>query len=484
MTDHEPASAFDISRGVRRGELRAEQVVESALARLDASRPLNAIVHRDDDRALDRARALDRRRAAGQRPGPLAGVPLAVKDNICTRSMPTTCASRILRGYVSPFDATAVERLEGAGAVVVAKTNCDEFGMGSSSENGAYGPVLHPRDPGRSPGGSSGGSAVVVATRGVPVALGSDTGGSVRQPAAMCGVVGLKPTYGRVSRWGLVAHGSSLDQIGPITRTVRDAALVLRAAGGADERDATSSSEPVPDYVASLGQGAHGLTVGLLAQTIETDEIDPSVARATERAASVLAEAGARVERVVLEAAEHAIAIYYVIATAEASSNLARFDGVRFGRRAEGAGTVGELYEETRGAGFGLEVKRRILLGTFALSAGYREAYYKRALEARDRLRGEMDELLARVDLLLLPTAPQPAFPLGEKLDDPLAMYLSDVFTVIASLGGHPAISIPAPRDGDQLPVAVQLIGARFDESRLLGAASSLEERGFRTAVA
>ncbi len=469
---------------MRRGELRAEQVVAGALARLDGSRPLNAVVHRDDDDALARAREIDRRVAAGERAGPLAGVPIAVKDNICTRTLPTTCASRALRGYVSPFSATAVERLVGDGAVVVAKTNCDEFGMGSSSENGAYGPVRHPLDDGRSPGGSSGGSAVVVATGDLPLALGSDTGGSVRQPAALCGVVGIKPTYGRVSRWGLVAHGSSLDQIGPIAANVRDAALALTSMSGRDERDPTSADAPVPDFSSGLDEDDSALTVGVVADAAESPGVDPAVTRAIEASARALADAGVRVERVGLDLDEDAIAAYYVIASAEASTNLARFDGVRFGVREERPGTLDEMYERTRGAGLGKEVKRRILLGTHALSAGFREASYERALAAREALRRRVDELLSRVDVLLLPTAPRPAFRLGELTDDPLAMYRCDVFTVLASLGGHPAISIPAPRDEGALPVGVQLVGSPMDEQRLLAAAALLERRGFRASLA
>jgi aspartyl-tRNA(Asn)/glutamyl-tRNA(Gln) amidotransferase subunit A len=407
-------------------------------------------------------------------------VPVAIKDNLCTRGAPTTCGSRILGRYAPPYDATAVARLRAAGAVVLAKTNCDEFAMGSSNENSAYGPVRNPRDATRVPGGSSGGSAAAVAAGLVPLALGSDTGGSVRQPAAFCGVVGLKPTYGRVSRYGLVAFGSSLDQVGPLAGDVRDAALALAVMAGSDPADATSSAEPVPDLLAAAERGVRGLRVGRLAAFADAEGVAAEVRAALRTAADALHEAGAQVVDVDLPLAEYGIPIYYLVATSEASSNLARFDGVRYGdRRAGDRDPLAAFYEANRGAGFGAEVKRRIVLGTFALSAGYHDEYYGRALRARARLRRQIDDRFARVDLLLLPTTPTTAFPLGEKVDDPLAMYLSDVFTVLANLGGHPAVSIPAPGRAGSLPVGVQLMARRFDEATLVAAAAALEERGF-----
>jgi len=482
MTGASAASARATAGAVRGGRISAEETVRTALDSIDGHRALNAFVHVDRGHALASARDVDRRLAGGEDPGPLAGVPVAVKDNICTRNLPTTCASRILDGFVSPYAATAVERLVAAGAVVVGKTNCDEFAMGSSNEASAYGSVAHPFDPERVPGGSSGGSAAAAAAGIVPLALGSDTGGSVRQPAGFCGVVGLKPTYGRVSRWGLVAFGSSLDQVGPIARDVRDAALALSLMAGADGRDATAAAEPVPDYLAELDGDADGLSVGLLRSLTESDGVEPGVRDAVVDAAAVLAERGATVEEVELPLASHVLPIYYLVATAEASSNLARYDGVRYGLRAGGTPDLRGMYESTRADGFGAEVRRRIMLGTFALSAGYYDAFYGKALRARSLLRAQIDTLLERHDLLLLPTSPTVAFRRGEKLDDPLAMYLSDIFTVAASLGGHPAISIPARRQSTGLPVGVQLLARRFDEPTLFRAALVLEERGFSAA--
>ncbi|MBP1611735.1 MAG: aspartyl/glutamyl-tRNA(Asn/Gln) amidotransferase subunit [Acidobacteria bacterium] len=472
-----------IAAAVRAGQLTAEESIERALAALECGSNLRAFLAVDREGALAAARAQDRGRAAGQAPGPLAGVPLAVKDNLCTRGLPTTCGSLILAGFVPPYDATAVERLTAAGAIVVGKTNCDEFGMGSSNENSAYGPVAHPADPERVPGGSSGGSAAAVAAGLVPLALGSDTGGSVRQPASFCGIVGLKPTYGRVSRWGLVAFASSLDQVGPLTRDVRDAALALSLMAGPDGHDATAPPVPVPDYLAALDGDPRGLRVGLLRGLTESEGTEPAVRDAVLGAAAALAAGGAAVEEAEFALAAYGVPIYALVATAEASSNLARYDGVRFGHRAEGAADPRRMVEATRGEGFGPEVKRRIMLGTFALSAGYHDAYYGRALRARARLAAEMDALFNRFDVLLLPTSPGVAFRRGERLDDPLAMYLSDVFTVAANLGGHPAISIPGPRTGPALPVGVQLIAPRFGEQLLFRAALALEERGFAAAA-
>lgn len=473
-------SARELGAFVRRGQLSAEEVVQAAISRMTERETLNAVVHRADETALAHARALDSRRLAGEDVGPLAGVPLAVKDNISTLGMPTTCGSRILADYRAPFAATAVERLVQAGAIIVAKTNCDEFGMGSSTENSCYGPTKNPHDPARVPGGSSGGSAVVVADRQVPLALGSETGGSVRQPAAFCGIVGLKPTYGRVSRWGLVAYGSSLDQIGPFSRDVRDAALTLSLMAGPDGRDATAAEVPTPDLNALAETGISGKKVGLLEHFSLTPGVAPEIRAAVQSAAAALIDAGAEVVPVDLPLAEYGIPIYYLIATSEASSNLARFEGVRYGARVPGRWDLRAFYERNRGAGLGREVKRRIMLGTFALSAGYYEAYYGQAQRARAALIEQFDLLFQDVDLLLLPTTPTPAFLLGEKINDPLEMYLGDIFTVLANLGGLPAVSLPAPRSATALPVGIQLMGPRFGEGQLLAGALALEERGFQ----
>jgi aspartyl-tRNA(Asn)/glutamyl-tRNA(Gln) amidotransferase subunit A len=476
-------SANETARAVKSGDASAESVVRGCLERLDRARGLNAVITLDEDGALERAKRIDCRRAAGARLGAWAGVPFAVKDNICTRGVTTTCASRLLEGFVPPYDATAVARLTAEDAVLVAKTNCDEFGMGSSSENGCFGSVRNPHDPARTAGGSSGGSAALVASGCVPLALGSDTGGSVRQPAAFCGVVGLKPTYGRVSRWGLVAFGSSLDQIGPIAATVRDAAAALATIAGADARDATCSDAPPPDCDSSLDDGIAGARVGVLDRSREEERVDPRIESALVAAADALEDAGAELVRAKLPSLKLALAAYYVLATAEASSNLARFDGIRYGRRPGRAATPDELYVRSRTDGFGAEVRRRIMLGTFVLSAGYHDAYYERALRARAWITTELDALLEQCDLLLLPTTAETAFLRGDRLDDPRSMYLSDLFTVPASLGGHPAVSLPAPPDGRPLPAAVQLVGRRFGESSLMRAARCLERRGFRGAV-
>ncbi len=463
-----------------------EQVAE-ALARIESRNDTsNAFVEVYGEEASARAAAVDERVRAGENL-PLAGTPIAVKDNICTRVGKTTCGSRILEGYRSPFDATVIERLEAAGAIVVGKTNMDEFGMGSGTEHSVYGATKNPWDPTRVAGGSSGGSAAAVAAGMVPVALGSDTGGSIRQPAGMCGVVGLKPTYGRVSRYGLVAFASSLDQIGPLTRTVEDAALVLGVMAGEDPRDATSSTRPLHDYVAAARETPSKLRVGVV-RAWATAKNDPGVDGAMERAKSVFRSMGAEVVDVDLPHAEHAVAAYYIVAPAEASSNLARFDGVRYGRRAELAAGEGleALYVRSRSEGFGPEVQRRIMLGTYALSSGYYEAYYNTALKVRRRIKEDYDAALgpgtdgrgASCDVLLMPTSPTPAYPIGEKGDDPVSEYLQDIYTVGVNLAGLPAIGLPcglADVGGTKLPVGVQLVGRAFDEAGLLRAAGAFE---------
>jgi aspartyl-tRNA(Asn)/glutamyl-tRNA(Gln) amidotransferase subunit A len=468
------SSVREIRDRVNRGELRAEDVVRAAAERIDArDREVRAFLSLAIDAAMAEAREADRRVARGERL-PLAGVPVAIKDVLCTRGTTTTCGSRILEGFRPAYDATAVARLRAAGAVVIGKTNLDEFAMGSSTENSAFGPVRNPWDPSRVPGGSSGGSAAAVAAGMVPAALGTDTGGSVRQPASLCGVVGLKPTYGRVSRFGLVAFASSLDQVGPLAGDVGDCAALLAAVAGRDPRDMTSAPEPVPDYEAALGCGVEGLRLGVPREYFGAGlagDVSAAVLAALDR----LREAGAEVREISLPHTDHAIPAYYLIADAEASSNLARYDGVRYGRRDPGAGGLEEMYRGTRSAGFGPEVKRRIMLGTFALSAGYYDAYYLRAQKVRRLVRRDFEEAFREVDLVACPTSPETAFRLGSRIEDPLAMYRSDVYTVTASLAGLPAISIPCGLGDDGLPVGLQLIGAAFDEPRLLAAARALE---------
>ncbi|MFZ5475141.1 MAG: Asp-tRNA(Asn)/Glu-tRNA(Gln) amidotransferase subunit GatA [Myxococcota bacterium] len=434
-------------------------------ARRAAPNPYNAFRHVDAD-------AVEAQIARVPRDGRLAGVPLALKDNLCDAGQPCGCASRILEGYRAPYTATAVERLSAAGAVVVARTNMDEFAMGSSTENSAYGPARNPHDETRAPGGSSGGSAVAVAAGIAPIALGSETGGSVRQPAALCGVVGFKPTYGRVSRRGLVAFASSLDVVSPFGVDVRDTALVTEVMAGLDAGDATSSGEPVPDLVAACDRGVRGLRIGVVREC-EGEGVEPGVAARMDAVREALQRAGASVVPISVPSVTTGLAVYYVLAPAEASSNLARFDGVRYGPR-EPADDLAGLYVHTRSRRFGPEVRRRILLGTFALSAGYADRYYLRAQAARARLTREMSEALTTVDLLLTPTAPTVAFPLGARAADPVAMYLSDVFTVPASLAGLPAISVPCGLSAG-LPVGAQLVGRAFDEATVFAGAAALE---------
>jgi aspartyl-tRNA(Asn)/glutamyl-tRNA(Gln) amidotransferase subunit A len=450
----------------------ATEVCRAALERIESVNPtLNAFNHLDSARALARAAAVDR----GTIAGPLAGVPIALKDNLCVRGMRTTASSRILDTFVPPYDATVVERLEAAGAVIVGKTNCDEFAMGSSNENSAYGPVRNPWDATRTPGGSSGGSAAVVAARCVPLALGSDTGGSIRQPASFCGVVGLKPTYGRVSRYGLLAFASSLDQIGPITRTVRDAATALSAIAGLDPADATSAAQPVPDYAAALAGEARGMRIGV-PRAFVAEGVDEAVREAFEGALTVLRDAGATLVDIELPHARFAIPVYYLVCTAEASSNLARYDGVKYGyrSRADRAETLTSMYSRTRDEGFGAEVKRRIMLGTYVLSAGYYDAFYLKALQVRTLMRRDYDQAFQTVDVVAMPTSPVPPFRLGEKVDDPLQMYLNDIFTVSANLAGLPGISVPCGFAG-ALPIGVQFIGRMFDEASVLRVADAHE---------
>jgi aspartyl-tRNA(Asn)/glutamyl-tRNA(Gln) amidotransferase subunit A len=468
------AGAAEIARRVGRREASAEEVTRQHLERIERlDTGLDAFLTVTADRALERARQVDAAIAGGATPGPLAGVPVAVKDVLHVEGVPTTCGSRVLEGYRPPFTATAVARLEAAGAVVLGKTNMDEFAMGSSTENSAYKVTRNPWDRTRVPGGSSGGSAVAVSTGMAALALGTDTGGSIRQPAAFCGVVGVKPTYGRVSRYGLVAFASSLDQAGPLARTVEDAALATRVLSGADPADATSAPVPVPDFPAALAGGADGLRVGVPWSFLEKG-VDAGVMSAFRKAVADLEAAGARMVEVDLPHASHAIATYYIVATAEASSNLARYDGVRYGLRVPSL-DLRRMYGETRDRGFGPEVKRRIILGTFVLSSGYHDAYYVRAQKVRTLIRRDYENAFRACDLVALPTTPTAAFPLGAKTADPLQMYLEDIFTVPANLAGIPGLSVPCGLVGG-LPVGLQLLGKPFEEATLFRAGHAYQQ--------
>jgi len=468
-------TALEVAAQIRAGELTSVDATQEALDAVAArDHELGAFLLVTPEAALASAAAVDARIAAGDDVGPLAGVPVAIKDNMCTRGVPTTCASRILEGWTPPYDATVVRRLADAGLVLVGKTNMDEFAMGSSTENSAYGVTRNPHDPTRVPGGSSGGSAAAVASGMVPLALGSDTGGSIRQPAAMCGVVGVKPTYGRVSRLGLVAYASSLDQIGPFATDVADAAALLEAIAGHDPGDSTSIPEPFPELRPHLGDGVDGLRVGLPAEFLG-DGIAPDVRRRVEAAAEALSAAGAKVGETSVPAATVALSAYYVIAPAEASSNLSRFDGVRFGLRVDAA-TTPEMYDLTRTQGFGHEVQNRIMLGTYALSAGYYDAYYGTAQKVRTLLLRDLAAAYADHDVLLTPTSPTTAFRIGEMVDDPLTMYLQDVCTIPTNLAGHPAMSVPFGTGDDGLPVGVQILAPALGEVDMFRTAAVLEE--------
>ena len=467
-----PSTAAEIQRAVAARQVSAVEIGRASLERIDRLDPtLHAFLHVDRAGAVERAARLD---ASVGDAAPLLGVPIAIKDNICAAGMPTTAASRVIEHYVSPYSATVVQRLEAAGAVIVGKTNCDEFAMGSSTEHSAFGPTKNPWDLDRIPGGSSGGSAVAVASRMVPLALGSETGGSVRQPAALCGVLGLKPTYGRVSRYGLLAFSSSMDQVGPFAATAADLAMVLAVIAGHDPLDATSADVPVPDYRRALTGDVAGLRVGVPTALL-ADGVDPDVRAAFDESVRELGRAGAVISEIDLRHAALAIPVYALVANAEASSNLARYDGVRYGTRAPAA-SLADMYERTR-ARFGAEVKRRIMIGTFVLSAGYYDAYYLKAQQVRTLIRRDYNEAFERVDLVAVPTSPTPAFRIGEKLDNPLQMYLSDVFTAAANLAGLPAISLPCGFTRERLPVGLQLTGRAFDEGSLLRAADALERR-------
>jgi aspartyl-tRNA(Asn)/glutamyl-tRNA(Gln) amidotransferase subunit A len=436
---------------------------------------IGAFLTLSKERALEQADRMDRMAAEGKTLPALGGVPVGIKDVMSTRALRTTAGSKILENYIPPYDCSAVARMETAGAVVLGKMNCDEFAMGSSNENSAYGPVRNPRDLGRVPGGSSGGSAAAVAADMAVATLGSDTGGSIRQPASFCGVVGLMPTYGRVSRYGLIAFASSLDHIGPLTKTVKDAAIVLRTIAGRDPMDSTSAEVPVPDYIAELDKPVRGMKIGV-AKEYFGDGLDDEVRHAVEAAIDKLKGLGCEIVPVSLPHTPYAIPTYYLIATAEASANLARFDGVRYGHRARGVKTLSEMYRRSRDEGFGAEVKRRIMLGTYALSAGYYDAYYLKAQKVRTLLTRDFDEAFRKVDAIVTPTSPTAAFRLGEKSNDPLAMYLADIYTVTADLAGIPGISIPCGETREKLPIGLQILGKHFDESAILRVAHAYEQ--------
>lgn len=477
-----PDTVVEIASAVRSGVCPAERVVERCLDRIErVDGAIGAFREVHAEEALAAARRIDRFVAGGGDPGLLAGVPVAVKDNIATTAGRTSCGSRMLEHYRSPYDATVVTRILGAGAIILGKTNCDEFAMGSSTEHCAFGPTRNPWDPTRVPGGSSGGSAAAVAAGLCPAALGSDTGGSIRQPASMCGVVGLKPSYGRVSRYGLVAFGSSLDQVGPVTGNVEDAAVLLQTMAGQDDHDSTSADRPVPECVAELDRPVEQLRIGVPTQ-YRSERNDARVNEVVDAAIAGFEELGATIVDVDLPRTDFGISTYYVIATAEASSNLARYDGIRYGHRAdlERGGDLLDLYAESRAEGFGPEVQRRIMLGTYVLSAGYYDAYYKRALQVRRLIKEEFDRALGECHALVGPTSPAPAFRLGEKAD-PLSMYLCDVYTANTNIAGICAISLPGgfaeEPDGTRLPVGVQLQCRVFDEPLLLRIARALERR-------
>ena len=469
-------TAFELLEKLAAGEVTSVDAVSASLDRIKAvDGDVRGFLRVFPERALDAARDIDRRRSSGQPLGRLAGLPVAVKDNLCMKGAPTTCSSRILENFTPPYDAHVVELLEAEDAVILGKTNLDEFAMGSSTENSAFGATRNPYDLDRAPGGSSGGSAAVVAACEAFAALGSDTGGSIRQPASFCGVVGLKPTYGRVSRYGLVAFASSLDQIGPITRDVRDAALLLEVISRHDTRDSTCIDLPVPDYLRALKEDLSATRIAV-AKEYFGEGLDPEVERAVRDALEVLTGLGATIVEKSLPHSRYAVATYYLVATAEASSNLARYDGMHYGYRTAGEKDLISTYSDTRREGFGDEVKRRIMLGTYALSAGYYDAYYLKALKVRRLIRRDFDEVFADCDCVVGPTSPTPAFKIGEKTDDPLSMYLSDIYTISANLAGIPGISLPCGLSADGLPIGLQVLGKHFCEERLLGIAYAYEQ--------
>jgi len=466
----------EVQKGLETREFSAVELTRSALEFAEKENPkTNAYLRFAPERALAAAEKIDRKLAAGENPGPLAGVPLAVKDVIVTKGVRTTCGSRLLETYVPPYDATAVTRIEEAGGIILGKTNCDEFAMGSSNENSAFGPVRNPVALDRVPGGSSGGSAAVVAQGTAIISLGSDTGGSVRQPASFCGVVGVTPTYGRVSRYGLVAFASSLDHIGPFARTVRDAALLLRTIAGRDECDSTSAFAPVPDYASALDGKVAGMKIGLPREYF--DGLANETGDLIQKGVETLKKLGCDIREISLPATKYAVPCYYIIATAEASSNLARYDGVRYTMRADSQ-TLSDMYRATRGAGFGAECKRRIMLGTYVLSHGYYDAYYLKAQKVRALIAEDFRKAFGQVDAIVAPVSPFPAFKIGEKVDDPLEMYLSDIYTITGDLAGIPCMSVPCGKTSEGLPVGMQILTRHFDETGMFRLADAFEKAG------
>ncbi|MFQ5465648.1 MAG: Asp-tRNA(Asn)/Glu-tRNA(Gln) amidotransferase subunit GatA [Thermodesulfobacteriota bacterium] len=460
------------------GEVTSTEVTGAYLARIEEVEPaIRAYITVTPEEALKDAGEADRRIMEGRDVTPLTGVPISVKDIFCTRGIRTTCGSRILEGFVPPYDATVVRKLREAGAVILGKNNMDEFAMGSSTENSAFAPAVNPWDTARVPGGSSGGSAAAVAASLSAASVGTDTGGSIRQPASLSGVVGMKPTYGRVSRYGMIAFASSLDQAGPITADVQDAAIVLGAIAGHDPRDSTSMDVPVPDYSKDLGEGVRGLRIGIPKEYF-IEGLDPEVEGAVRGALEGLKREGAELVDISLPHTEYAVGVYYLVATAEASSNLARYDGVKYGTRAEGAANLLDMYKRTRDEYFGPEVKRRIMLGTYSLSAGYYDAYYKKASQVRTLIKRDFEQAFRSCDVIATPTSPTPAFRIGEKVEDPLTMYLSDIFTISCNLAGLPGISVPCGLTAAGLPIGLQILGRQLDEATVLRAARAAEAAG------
>ena len=478
------SKATEIVAGIAAKKFSAVEVAQSFLDRTAKLKHLNVYVHLEPEVVLNQARSVDKRIAAGENPGPLAGLPVAIKDLMCVKGEPTTCGSRMLKDFKPPYDATVIEKLKAAGAVLYGKANMDEFAMGSSTENSCYGPTLNPWDTARIPGGSSGGSAAAVAAMTAPVSLGSDTGGSIRQPAALCGVVGLKPTYGRVSRYGLIAFASSLDQIGPFTWDIPDMALIMEAISGGDTRDATCVPDPVPRYTTEIEKKPERLRVGVVTEFFG-EGLDPEVEKSVRDAIDFYRRQGAEIKDVSLPHSKYGIAAYYIVAPAECSSNLSRYDGTLFGHRAsdispasddeKGLPALVRMMMASRAEGFGAEVKRRIMLGTYALSAGYADQYYNKALKVRRLIRNDFEAAFKEVDVLIGPTTPTPAFKLGEKAADPLAMYLSDIYTITTNLAGLPGLSMPCGLSSSGLPIGMQLVGPALSEAKLLQVARMFE---------
>ncbi len=465
----------ECSKMLGKGETTSTELTEMFIKQAKRLNPdINAFITIVEEEAVLAAKDADEKLKAGVK-APLLGIPIAIKDNICTKGIRTTCASKILHNFIPPYDATVVEKLKSHGMVILGKTNMDEFAMGSSNETSFFGPVRNPHDTERIPGGSSGGSAACVAASMSPAALGSDTGGSIRQPASLCGVVGLKPTYGLVSRYGLIAFGSSLDQIGPITKTVKDAALILENIAGRDERDSTSLKTPVPPYSQLLIRKINDLTIGVPKEYF-IEGMNEDVSIKIKNSINLLKSLGAKIKEISLPHSDYGIAVYYLIATAEASSNLARYDGVKYGHRAENVKDLHEMYVKTKKEGFGEEVKRRIMLGTFSLASGYYDAYYKKASKVRTLIKKDFEDAFKEVNVIVCPTSPETAFKLGEKTDDPIKMYLSDIFTVNVNLAGLPAVSIPCGVDSKNLPIGLQIIGNYMDEQTVLNVAYAFEQ--------